>query len=190
MAQFGLPPGIPATILLIIVSIVGVISSIKISNNHTGILDVDGLRWFLTKSPPQVRATVTGLIALPFWIWALCRVVMSGIPDVGVISFLLVMIASVLNIKFINNMNHATCPAYLLLVCNIMLSLNYSLAAILIRDLSFTFYVYLVIGGVYWAFMALWNFKGYLFYVTLAKERNDDENQNVIKTDDYGSLQK
>lgn len=115
---------------------------------------------------------------------------MSGIPDGGVISFLLVMIASIMNIKFMNNLNQAICPAYLLLVCNILLSLNYFLPVIFMRDLSFSFYVYLVIGGVYWAFMAFWNIKGYLFYAALSKERNDNESQNVINADNYGSLQK
>ncbi len=156
--MFGLPPGMTATILLIVVSIIAIVVSIKLSNRHG-----DGLRWFITKSSSKVRSKVTAFVAFPFWIWAVYKVITKGDPDLGSITFLLVLISASLNVHCDDKNNNPGCvkkTAVFMLFSNVLLSLNYCLPLFTMK-LPKTFYVYLVIGAVYWALMAIWNWKGH-----------------------------
>jgi hypothetical protein len=122
----NLPQGIPALILLVLVSIVAFLLGIQLSpfrhssrrdglyrcsnvdimaclldiaplSPHSlGVYNKESVRWFFKTSPTKFRAFVTGSTAFPFWIWAVYNVVSYDIPDVGAMTFLFVMISCVL----------------------------------------------------------------------------------------------
>jgi len=161
LAIMSLPPGIPALILLIVLSIVGVGIGVAV-NGYKGMND------FLVNSPTSTRAFLTMTIALPFWVWAVIKVVRSGAKDLGAISFLLVILSCACVMAstkkqqqlFQQQLSSPSCASILLLVANVTVSLNYLLPFFLNLDLTFSFYAYLVCGSLYWAGMGFWNWKG------------------------------
>ena len=160
MALFGLPPGVPAFILLVImtnfVTILGIAFSSTASTNDV-VPSIKkqggGLQWYLQKSPPVVRALSTAIIAFPFWIWAVHKFTMQGKSDLGAFTFFFVIVSVTLVVR-----TSSTSSKKLLLVANVLVALNY-LFPIFVFDLPSTFVAYLWIGTVYWFGMAYWNFQ-------------------------------
>ena len=159
----NLPPGFTALLLLVILNIAISIASIHV-NKET-------LAWYFTKSSTLFRAKVTTAIALPFWIWAMYKVIHNGDHDLGAITFALVMISCVFVIistnqsngvsqRQLNQLLKRTSPI-MLLISNILLTCNY-LLPIFMMSLPWSFNVYLVVGAVYWAYMGVWNWKAHL----------------------------
>jgi len=151
-------PGIPALILLMVTSAISIVYGI-VSNPSSGGLNCAGINWFFTKSPKTVRAVATAIVALPFWIWAANKVA-KGAMDLGVISFLLVLISSS-GVVYSSNSNNPSSltSSILLLISNACVSINYALPFFL-YDIPLSFQVYLAIGVVYWVVVCFWNWKG------------------------------
>ena len=157
MALFNLPPGIPALILLLLMITIAVISGIRSSTNEGRRVDKEGLQWFLERSPAKVRSIATATIALPFWMWAVFKFLKNGDPDLGAITFLLVMISC--GVTASNTDGTSMVPSAMLLFANILLTLNYFFPVYAL-DLPVTFNVYLVTAGLVWIYMSVWNWKG------------------------------
>mmetsp|Transcript_2236 Transcript_2236/g.2701 ORF Transcript_2236/g.2701 Transcript_2236/m.2701 type:complete len:176 (-) Transcript_2236:259-786(-) len=159
MVLFGLPPGIPAIILLLIATAIGVIAGIKSSSNN---IDKEGVNFLFMHSPTKPRAAFTLCIALPFWLWALEKVIMNGDPDLGAISFLLVIVSC--GFVLSRSTESAGCcdcsnvPCIMLLLSNALVSLNYIVP--LSFDLPLTLKIYFAIAALYWAILCVWNWKG------------------------------
>lgn len=166
--------GIPAIIILFLATFFGVIVGIKSSAHN---LDKEGVHWLFINSPTKPRSVTTCCVALPFWLWAIVKVIKNGDPDLGAISFLLVIAScgfvifcqSSTNIRerrSISSCDIATC--IMLLISNVLVSLNYALP--IFWDLPLTFKIYVVIGALYWLAIAIWNWKG------RSKGNNAEEN--------------
>jgi hypothetical protein len=158
MALFNLPPGIPALILLFLMITIAVISGIRSSTNERRRVDKEGLLWFLERSPAKVRAIATATVALPFWMWAVYKYWMNGDPDLGAITFLLVMISCAVTASNTDGTSMVVSSA-MLLCSNILLTLNY-FYPVYAFDLPATFNLYLVTAGLVWIYMSVWNWKG------------------------------
>jgi len=148
-------PGIPALILLFLLSTIALLYGAIRSS--TASLSLEGLQSFFKHSSPKERAVATATVAFPFWIWALWKVLLYGDPDLGVISFFLVLISCALVIFRSSNAQQQ--PSMLLLASNEMVSLNYALPFLFPVDLANSFKIYLAVGAVYWSFVAVWNWK-------------------------------
>ena len=148
----SLSPGTPALIVLAVATLAAFI----LGAHHRPIPGGErNICSFLAKAPPESRAVTTAAVALPFWLWALYKVVTSGDKDLGVVSFALV-VASAGNV--VRSPGAAGAPLALL-VANALVSLNY-LYPLLAYDLPSTFRTYLVVGVVYWSVAAGWNWTG------------------------------
>ena len=172
MTVLGLPPGIPALLLLIIMNFTVIIVYLRL-NCPVGVNNK--LKWFLKNSSTQVRAKATCTIALPFWIWALYKVISENIPDLGAVTFFLVII-SCTYVNYVNNY----CSLVMLLMSNALVSLNYGLPLVTMT-LPFTFNIYLVVGALYWIFMCNWNWrsrKNIGHYVSF-ESRGEEERLNL-----------
>ena len=224
MAPLTLAPGVPAIILLIFMSLLSTVLSIRFFYPHQQSLTSPSptrrraasttyascpapLTWFFTKSSKKVRAFGTFLIAVPFWTWAALKIIRNGDPDLGAVTFLLVMISCMITICIHDN---GTCcilvkkndghgntniksttsstsriPSFMLIFANGLLSLNYGLP-LFFMHLPFTFNLYLVIGAIYWAIMGIWNWNAPLMILDDSEEDNDKENggRNITP---YGS---
>ncbi len=173
--MFNLPPGMTATILLIVVSTIAIVVSTNLMNNSSH----NSLTWFFTKSPSEVRSKVTVFVAFPFWMWAVYRVITKGDPDIGSITFLLVIISALLNIRYEDKSK----TAVFMLFSNVLLSLNYGLPllALFKVKIPISLCTYLGIGSAYWAFMAIWNWKGFKADIERAMAQ-------VVVNHEYGSI--
>ncbi len=166
----ALPAGIPAIIFLFLLSITAITVSIKFSNYNKKIKggteeqddeesDKNGLLWFFTKSSYKLRSIVTCTIATPFFIWGLAKTLVTSLTfDWGIVTFGLVIIASILNVYFPGEK-----MAILLLGCNILLVFTYAVSAVFTSrfDIPEILKLYLSIGTIYWSFMTVWNWQGY-----------------------------
>eukprot|EP00548_Thalassiothrix_antarctica_P000578 CAMPEP_0194138362 /NCGR_PEP_ID=MMETSP0152-20130528/8168_1 /TAXON_ID=1049557 /ORGANISM="Thalassiothrix antarctica, Strain L6-D1" /LENGTH=162 /DNA_ID=CAMNT_0038835791 /DNA_START=18 /DNA_END=506 /DNA_ORIENTATION=+ len=142
-----LAPGLNALALLIVVTLL----VIALKSKERGII------FFLKQSSAYERALSTIIVASPFWIWAAYKVIAVGDPDLGAVSFLLVVISA----SFLRWKKKNTLASILLILSNVLVSVNYMLPFFMNIELPFTFYVYLVFGAVYWAGMSFWNYHAY-----------------------------
>eukprot|EP00588_Corethron_pennatum_P015012 CAMPEP_0194280766 /NCGR_PEP_ID=MMETSP0169-20130528/18695_1 /TAXON_ID=218684 /ORGANISM="Corethron pennatum, Strain L29A3" /LENGTH=173 /DNA_ID=CAMNT_0039025615 /DNA_START=103 /DNA_END=624 /DNA_ORIENTATION=+ len=151
-----LQAGISPIILLAIVSILVVPHGIYLSSPEGVGYDTEGVRWFFTASSAKVRSIATASVAVPFWIWAVYKVVSAGAHDLGAVSFALVIASCV----FVGRSDSPTSkiPAISLLISNGLVSLNYVYPYFL-YDLPLTFQIYLAVGVIYWALVGVWNWK-------------------------------
>ena len=176
--------GIPAIILLLIATAIGVIAGVKSSSNN---IDKDVVYFLFTHSPTKPRAVFTLCIALPFWLWALEKVIMNGNPDFGAISFLLVIVSCgfVLSRSTTSASTSAGCcdcsnvPCIMLLISNALVSMNYLVP--LSFDLPLTLKIYFAIAALYWAILCIWNWKG-------CKE-GMDKNKKDSRDHDHGEYE-
>jgi len=152
-----LPAGISPIILLAIVSILVVPHGIYLSSPEGVGYGMEGVRWFFTTSSAKVRSLATAIVAVPFWIWAVYKVVSAGAHDLGAVSFALVIASC----TFVGCSDSPTSkiPAILLLVSNGLVSINY-VYPYFIYDIPLTFQIYLAVGAIYWALVGVWNWKG------------------------------
>ena len=198
MAKLNIPPGLTALLLLIVINVVVAIFCIKLfhpneehpdtrnpnqpslsttleptTTTSTHKINKETLKWYFTQSSTSIRAKVTAIIALPFWIWALFHVLFVD-PDLGVVTFALVII-SCFYVNYTHRSsrsnrsqnqnetptshNYQKGASITLLISNILLTCNYLLPAFFM-SWPWSFLLYLVIGGVYWAYMCVWNWRG------------------------------
>ena len=163
MAYLELPQGIPATILLILTTIVGGVVSIKTSDHHTGIFDDDGIWWFLTRCPTKIRSSLTACVALSLWIWALNSAINKGpLGAFGVVSFFSVIISSLIHVYYAENEDYREKTASVSFICLIIVSLEHCFMLFSGIISSWGLNLYLIVGTIYWALLAFWNWKGYV----------------------------
>ena len=159
----NLPPGCTALLLLVVMNIAIAVISIHI-NKET-------LKWYFTKSSTPFRAKATAIIALPFWIWAIYKIIKNGDPDLGGISFALVMI-SCFFVMFATSQPQQNqllkrSASIMLLISNNILACNY-LFPLFVMSLPWSFNMYLVVGAVYWECVCVWNWKAHSMEATTA----------------------
>jgi len=133
-----LPPGGKATALLIVMNILAMYAT----------------KAYESDSTLQDRAQVTGLVAFPFWIWAIQKNVVQKKKDLGIYSFFIVLAASFWTQHSPTSTSSKT---FLCTACALM-SINY-FVPIFVFDLPKTFNVYLMIGCIYWVSIGTWNYK-------------------------------
>lgn len=132
-----LPPGGNATLLLIVIN--------TVAFSYTQALSSNSLR---------IRASAAGIVAFPFWIWAVRKWVSLKRPDLGAISFLLVMIMTLYARRFPSSYS----GRLLLFIACETVSVNYFFP-IFVFDLPRTFNIYLLIGSIYWTAIGVWCFQ-------------------------------
>ena len=140
-------------LLLILMSVLAFACGVMMKPQVSGGLSKNGVLWFMNESSSKERSLASFLIAVPFWIWALIKFITAGDPDLGGISFLLVMISS---ISVYRSPSRVSIRG-LCLSCFVV-SLNY-LLPLFMMTLPTSFQVYLAIGAIYWLIMAIWNLK-------------------------------
>lgn len=150
-----LQPGYPALItLLLSTTIAAVLASAPYPESHYN----QRFQWLFYDSPASTRAHATGIVAVVFWIWAVKQVLVNGSPDLGSISFLLVLVSC-------SNVGcaapNATCPPRMLLAANGIVCLNY-LLPIVTMSLPGSFNLYLGVGAVYWVVVGVWNWQAWV----------------------------
>ena len=132
-------------------------------------------------------ATVLLTVALPFWTWALYKVVATGDSDYGAVTFLLVIAACA---SILRGARSLDAPAYfkgalgraaavtrwsrLVAGATGLLAANYALVLLLIDGLPSTFQLYLALGACYWtvAGVLCWRALAAL-YASLAEQETD-----------------
>jgi len=100
----------------------------------------------------QHHAIATGVVALVFWAWALQKVLVHGDPDLGVVSFAVVIAASANGYRCGSQREpeRMRWQRWFLSGATVLVTLNYLLALVFI-PLPGSFQAYLAIGALYWA---------------------------------------
>jgi len=150
-----LQPGYPALITLLLST---VIAAVLASASYPESQHTRRFQWFFHDSPASTRAHATGIVAIVFWIWAMKQVLVDSSPDLGAISFLLVLASCS---KVYCAAPHATCPPRTLLAANGIVCLNY-LLPIVTMSLPGSFNLYLGTGAVYWVILGVWNWQAWV----------------------------
>lgn len=145
---FATSPGIPALVVLAIATAAAACLGARTTGGGGTVAG------FFRNASEKSRAVATATVAFPFWVWAVYKVATQGDKDLGAASFALVMLAAGVVAKGSNGNG-----ARLLVAANALVSLNYAYP-IFLYDLPSTFLLYLVVGVVYWAAVAMWNWKG------------------------------
>ena len=155
-------PGIPALLLLAATTVAGLALGFISTSSQ---INDPGRRGVL------VHAISNGVVALFFWLWAMKKVLLEGDPDIGAVSFALLIISSVHAHRVATSQDvdmlqrrRFKRQRVLLVVATVVIVLNYSLA--LFIDLPPTFRLYLAVGAFSWLCAGGWG------WYQLAKLRN------------------
>lgn len=164
MVLFGLPPGIPALILLILmISITTITCILKYCPQSSN----EKFKWFINASPKTVRSKATAVVAFPFWIWAVYNVIQSHQPDLGAISFLFVLISCTTVITIGHH-----CNSIMLMLSNALVVLNYALP-LFFMSFPLSYNIYFISGVIYWAIMCIWNWKAETENIPVSSSYNE-----------------
>lgn len=162
-STLGWQPGNPATVILAISTVVGwMLSAAVLASRQTSIGSrVSGL---LPLNRLLVHATIFGLVALVFWLWALEKIYHSGDRDLGAVTFALAIFANVEAFGLTHpsrplaELRTVRCHRCLCVSTALGVSANYLFVLLKTIDdetMSWSFRRYLVIGGIFWLFAAV-----------------------------------
>ena len=147
----SLPMGLPATCVLALANFVGLYAGCSLFPPHRGLMSAD---W----QGVGFRAVVQLVVALPFWLWALWKVVATVDHDLGAISFALVICANASTAAAVVDNGKFARPEsirrqqWLVGGATAVLAMNYAYVLVAIPGLPFGFSLYLLICTVFWAY--------------------------------------
>jgi hypothetical protein len=179
-------PGVPALVLLSLVTIFGLGIGFSVSPPSRGIASSFGC-----------VAVVAAVAAAPFWFWAAYKVITRHDHDLGIYTFALVLAASAFTLKTARRIGPATpLPAKAALSRRLLLSatyaaaaaaavfLNYAFVLMARPDLPATFRVYLVVAAAWWSVLGgVWlgmhqrhqEYLGAIYRYEVAGDESDSE---------------
>mmetsp|Transcript_23881 Transcript_23881/g.39492 ORF Transcript_23881/g.39492 Transcript_23881/m.39492 type:complete len:156 (-) Transcript_23881:316-783(-) len=137
--------GLPAIILLAICSLLGLLSGVLATSKKC-----------LSNAAARVliHSVATATVAGTFWLWALWKVIVTHDPDLGALSFALVLFSCYNEYKTAMRGDGASCQKKLLCLATAVIVSNYTYALSL--PLGSTLRLYMMLGAAYWTAAGLW----------------------------------
>mmetsp|Transcript_14338 Transcript_14338/g.17289 ORF Transcript_14338/g.17289 Transcript_14338/m.17289 type:complete len:178 (+) Transcript_14338:80-613(+) len=152
----NLPPGILALIVLAVVTVGGLFYSL-----FQGTCRRFSIVWVARDSPLRFRIQCTASVAVIFWLWAIRNFITKGDPDLGMISFATVLIASGCTVRALRSSSiSSNYYKYGMAVSTTLVTANYMLG-FFIPSIPTTLQVYFGVGASYWAVIGLWLWQGF-----------------------------
>ena len=162
-------PGLPALVVLC--------ASCLLAHKFGNAVESGGRRyWSRSGRPVMYGGVVSFTLALVFWGWAMGKVIVDGTADMGVVTFALVMVASVYSCTLAlpeSELPHIRRAAYAMGTACATVVANYAVVMVGASELTTIFRVYLVAGALVWSALAYVNARALLHHETCV-ERNLD----------------